>query len=351
MSSYCRGSRIYQRREAGLSLVELMIALVLGLVLSAGVITLFIESKRDYQVQEAISEVQESGRFAAEFIAHDARMAGFSGCSNDMATANTVDNAPPSVSNFSWGIEGHEGDSGAHPAKFPNALDGTDAVVFHVTDMSSELVVTNHNASSAQINVVNDHAFKPGAIMMIVDANCSNRGIFVMTSPTNSGENADNVVHNTGKTFTYGSTSGVGNCTKTLKGDFDCDGGTEVNQAYTEGSSVFSIVSVGYYIQDPSENSALTSPTLYRINFSSEFTAGATDNLQPLVEGVKNMDVLYGVRDGEDLHFKTADDITADEWPMVSVIRLEIEAESLTEVEGQTLDRTFVRTIKLRNRI
>jgi len=351
MRVYCRGSRFPEGRENGLSLVELMIALVLGLILSAGVITLFIESKRDYQVQEAISEVQESGRFAAEFIAHDARMAGFSGCSNDMATANTVANAPSSVSNFAQGIEGHEGDAGAHPAKFPNALDGTDAVVFHVTDMSSELVVTNHNASSAQINVVNDHAFKPGAIMMIVDANCSNRGIFVMSGPTNTNENADNVVHNTGKTFSYGASTGVGNCTKTLKGDFDCGGGTQVNQAYTEGSSVFSIVSVGYYLQDPSKNPALSSPTLYRINFSSEFTSGASDNLQPLVEGVRDLDVLYGVRDGDDLHFKTANNVTTDEWPLVSVIRLEIEAESLTDVEGSPVSRSFVRTIKLRNRI
>lgn len=338
-------------REKGLSLVELMIALVLGLLISAGVVTLFIESKRDYQVQEAISEVQENGRFAAEFIAYDARMAGFSGCSNDMATANTVDNAPPSVANFAQGIEGHEGDAGAHPAKFPNALDGTDAVVFHVTDMSSELVVTNHNASAAQINVVNDHAFKPGAIMMIVDANCSNRGIFVMSGPTNTNENADNVVHNTGADFTYGDTSDVSNCTKTLKGDFDCEGGTQVNQAYTEGSSVFSILSVGYYLQDPAKNSDLTSPTLYRINFSSEFTTGATDTLQPLVEGVKDLDVLYGVKDGDNLRFKKADSVTSSEWPLVSVIRLEILAESLTEVEGAPIERTFVRTIKLRNRI
>jgi type IV pilus assembly protein PilW len=108
---------------------------------------------------------------------------------------------------------------------------------------------------------------------------------------------------------------------------------------------------VGYYIQDPAENSALTSPTLYRVNFSSEFTSGASDTLQPLVEGVKDLDILYGVRDGQNLIYKKADSITNDEWPLVSVVRLEILAESLTEVEGSAVERTFVRTIKLRNRI
>ncbi|MBW4936402.1 PilW family protein [Marinobacter sp. F4206] len=344
-----------QRHQAGLSLIELMIALVLGLFLSAGVITIFISAKQDYQVQDAISQVQENGRFSLEFLSRDIRMAGFSGCTNEMPTANSIENAPASVGSFEEGIEGFDGDTGTLPAaRFPKALSNSDAIILHVADMGSELVVNNHNPNAAQIDVTNAHSFKPGAIMMIVDSNCSNRGIFVMSGPTNTNDNAENVVHNTGKKFTYGSVSNVENCSKALKGEYTCaDQSGASSTAYTDGSSVFSITSVGYYIRDPAQDATLTSPTLYRVNFSSEFDTAGTDVYQPLVEGVSDLDVLYGVYDetADTLQYKTADAVTtADEWQSVTTVRLEVEAESLTAVEGAPIQREYVRTVKLRNR-
>lgn len=341
--------------QLGLSLVELMIALVLGLLLSTGVITIFISAKQDYQVQDAMSQLQENGRFSLEFLARDIRMAGFSGCSNDMPTANSVDNAPPSVGGFAEGLEGFDGDEATVPtSRFPSVLANTDAVVLHVADIGSELVVNNHNPSSAKIDVTNAHAYKPGAIMMIVDSNCSSRGIFVMSAPTNNNDNATHVVHNTGKTFSYGSVSGVGNCTKALKGDFSCDDTANASStAYSDGSSVFSITSIGYYIRDPAQDNTLTSPTLYRVSFSSEFDATGADVYQPIVEGVSDLDILYGVYDesAKTLQYKTANAVeVADEWRQVISVRLEVEAQSLTPVEGSALTRTYVRTVKLRNR-
>ena len=341
--------------QRGLSLVELMIALVLGLVLSTGVITVFISAKQDYQVQDAISQVQENGRFSLEFLARDIRMAGYSGCSNDMPTANAIENAPVSVGSFEEGLMGYEGDSATLPsARFPNALPGTDAIVIHLADLSSELAVTNHNPSSAQIDVTNSHGYKPGAIMMLVDSNCSNRGIFVMSGPTNNNDNASNVVHNTGKSFTYGSVSGVSNCTKALKGDFTCDDTSGASStAYSNGSSVFSISSFGYYIRDPDQDSTLQSPTLYRVNFSSEFSTSASDVYQPLVEGVSDLDILYGVRSASSdaMEYKTATEVeSSDEWKSVISVRLELKAESLTDVDGAPVSRRYVRTVKMRNR-
>lgn len=190
--------------------------------------------------------------------------------------------------------------------------------------------------------------------MMIVDSNCSNRGIFVMSGPTNNNDNASNVVHNTGKSFSYGSVSGVTNCTKSLKGNFTCDDTSGASStAYSDGSSVYSITSVGYYVRDPSQDNTLTSPTLYRVQFSSQFDTAGGDVYQPMVEGVSDLDVLYGVYDdsAETLQFKTADAVeAADEWGSVITVRLDVEAESLTNVEGSPVTRRFVRTVKLRNR-
>lgn len=67
------------RFQKGLSLVELMIAITLGLILMTGVIQLFISSKDTFRTQQAVSRVQETGRLAVEFINRDLRMAGFTG--------------------------------------------------------------------------------------------------------------------------------------------------------------------------------------------------------------------------------------------------------------------------------
>ncbi|NEX17167.1 MAG: hypothetical protein C1943_11175 [Halochromatium sp.] len=64
-------------RQRGFTLVEVMIALTIGLFLSGGILALFITSKQSYHVSEAMSEVQERGRFAIEFLARDLRQAGF----------------------------------------------------------------------------------------------------------------------------------------------------------------------------------------------------------------------------------------------------------------------------------
>lgn len=337
-------------KQGGLSLVELMVALVLGLLLSAGVVTIFITAKQDYQLQDAVSQVQENGRFGLEFLARDIRMAGFSQCSNQMPTANSVENAPSSVTNFEEGIQGFEGDGGTSlPADFPDSLDGTDAVVIHTANSDDEFTVTKHKPNSAQISVVGTHTFPAGSILMIVDSNCSSRGIFVMTGPNSGTKN--NAVHNTGKTFTVGGSSGVGNCTKALKGDFDCSNQSGASQtAYSDGSSVFAISSFGYYIKDPAKESSIDSPTLYRRNLATPLSGG-TISEQPLVEGVSDMDILYGVRSGNNVQYKDADAVeSADEWEDVISVRLDIEAQSLTSVEGAPIIRNFERTVRLRNR-
>lgn len=64
-------------RQKGLSIIELMVALVVGMVLIAGVLQVFLSSRNTFAVNEAMSRVQENGRFALEFIARNARQAGY----------------------------------------------------------------------------------------------------------------------------------------------------------------------------------------------------------------------------------------------------------------------------------
>lgn len=74
--------------QKGLSLIELMIAITLGLILMTGVIQLFISSKDTFITQQATSRVQETGRLAIEFINRDLRMAGFTGFRGRISAIN-----------------------------------------------------------------------------------------------------------------------------------------------------------------------------------------------------------------------------------------------------------------------
>ncbi|HTF97256.1 MAG TPA: PilW family protein [Cellvibrio sp.] len=87
-------SRKYQN---GLSLVELMIAIALGLFLMAGLVQMFIGSKVTFTAQQGLSRVQENGRLAIEFISSDVRMAGFMGFN---ARATTTSIGSPSITNM-----------------------------------------------------------------------------------------------------------------------------------------------------------------------------------------------------------------------------------------------------------
>jgi type IV pilus assembly protein PilW len=63
--------------EAGLTLVELMIAMAIGLLLVLLIGTLFVGSKQTYRTQEGLARVQESGRFVMESLGRNMREAGY----------------------------------------------------------------------------------------------------------------------------------------------------------------------------------------------------------------------------------------------------------------------------------
>jgi type IV pilus assembly protein PilW len=66
--------------QTGLSLIEIMIALLIGAFLIGGVLQIFIGSKQTYRMQENLSRLQENGRFAMDFIGRDVRMTSYWGC-------------------------------------------------------------------------------------------------------------------------------------------------------------------------------------------------------------------------------------------------------------------------------
>jgi type IV pilus assembly protein PilW len=77
-------------KQKGLTLIEIMISLLLGVFLLGGVIGIFINTKQTYRVQDALSRLQENGRYAIEFIARDIRMTDYRACATGTLTSPDV---------------------------------------------------------------------------------------------------------------------------------------------------------------------------------------------------------------------------------------------------------------------
>lgn len=120
---------------AGLSLVELMISMALGLIILAAVTTVFSNTSASRAELERTSRQIENGRYAVEILSDDLRLAGFAG-ELDVAAlpAPTALPDPCSITATEWPaalpihVQGYDNGAGA-PACLPALQAGTDVLV------------------------------------------------------------------------------------------------------------------------------------------------------------------------------------------------------------------------------
>ncbi len=76
--------------QRGLTLIELMVAMAIGLVVMATMVKVYVDSSRLYRFNDEFSQMQANGRFALEFMRRDARLAGFWGCNQYIDVVNQI---------------------------------------------------------------------------------------------------------------------------------------------------------------------------------------------------------------------------------------------------------------------
>src|ERR1700754_3135223 len=79
------------QRSRGVTLVELMVALVLGLIVAGGIVTIFLSTSSSNRAQVQLARLQEEGRFAVTRIATDLKLAGAQYCSGTSGVATYQD--------------------------------------------------------------------------------------------------------------------------------------------------------------------------------------------------------------------------------------------------------------------
>lgn len=159
-------------KQVGLSLVELMVAVTIGLFLMLVVANLFIGSKQTYTNQDNLSRLQENGRFAIALMGKAIREAGYHNMSFNPPAGYYAANAPKSPTwPYSPGIlviTGTEGTSGApdsitlaqdSPVDCLNAALAVPAQNKYSINSSQQLICTslpNSNAVGVLLDGVED---------------------------------------------------------------------------------------------------------------------------------------------------------------------------------------------------
>jgi type IV pilus assembly protein PilW len=67
-----------QRKQRGMSLIELMISMTIGLIILAGVVNIFIASRSTTRYSEGLQSIQENGRHGVFVMQSALRQAGYS---------------------------------------------------------------------------------------------------------------------------------------------------------------------------------------------------------------------------------------------------------------------------------
>ncbi|HEX8614512.1 MAG TPA: PilW family protein [Telluria sp.] len=119
-------SRSYRLRQAGLGLVELLVALVLGLVVTLVAASLLVSAQSGYAAQNALAQTDDAGRFALDAIERAVRQGAFVDLDRE--------EAPPSPASSAARISGLDnhllgsGGSGVANAR-PGGINGSDVLV------------------------------------------------------------------------------------------------------------------------------------------------------------------------------------------------------------------------------
>lgn len=339
------------RRQQGLSLVEILVALLLGAVITVGIVQMFTANRMTYQVNMGQARLQENARFAMDFITASMRMAGYHGCSGRTDILNVLDGPVNAVDQFDMddAITGHTGQGGGWtPAldSLPADIDtaaiapGTDVLVMR-TVLDDGIGFTGQTpANSAQSFVTlpidcssaDCENYEPGTVIMASD--CVKTAIFMITNSTGQPNTDDMLlVHNTGTTI-----NGFSNGSNPID---------QLGDSFNDDASVFRIGSEVFYIAPGAGTNNAGDMTL------ALWRKRGQEAPVELVSGIQGLRLLYGEdTDGDRVPNRYRSIHQVGNRGNIVTIRVTISVTSVDAVaDGDVLQRDFTKTIAIRNRI
>ena len=321
-------NRTPSRSQRGITLVEMMVALSIGLIVVGAVISVYLAQSQVAKSSNAQASIQSAENAIAAMLVPSVRGAGFTGCGTvSKAISNLVTGGPAPVGTLNGAVPstlasiigydytGTAGASTSYSITALNAANGPaangwipslDTTLLNHVIPGSDVVVAFGPATGAQptgvtavttgnaINVTDTSGFTVGTLAAVSD--CLKSSVFLVTA-----KNAT--------TLTHGASAAVmNNATASLS----------VN--YQPGAQVVPLQQTAYFVSQDTNGgqSVLTRATL------TISAGGGGWTFEPLVPGVESMQALYGVNSGTSqlpqVQYFAANGVT--DWTQVVSVRL-----------------------------
>ncbi len=350
MTSRIVKTSIGRTRQLGLSLVELMVSILIGLIVLAGVVQVMVSSKTMYLGQEDMSFIQENARYALDVIGRDLQNAGHWGCAGSNSTVafalEVTDEQRILLGDSTTGLQpvmgftdaNHpdlyrddirtpEGDLVNEPGNTAPARPTPDSFIVRRAE-GPEVPIVNH-ANSAIVLAAATPGISDSRALVGVAEDCQRVGIF------GAGEVNNAVI----------SYAACASLKPSRGGSHDCANPGPYEQ-FLPGSTIMPLASHAYYVG----NSTLLQgqPALKR-----RALGNGTAIEEEIALGVEDMMISYGVDTNGDGHpdeYVAADDavFTGDpsNWSRVYAVQVNLVFRSQG---GNLADGTDARTILGRN--
>jgi len=312
------------RNHHGFTLIEIMVAMLIGLFLMGGVLQLFSGMNTSARLQQQMGYLQENGRLAIELLSKDIRNADYWGCAANVNVGSVIDPEGDGYNKAIHGAQAQNGLSGTDGADgAAGEQDAPDTITLRGTSGMGDIVIESHQIQAATIQAsgADVNNLKLGQIVMI--SNCSSADMFQITNdPSKSGQQVN---HGTGGNVKPGNAAtysqGEGNCTNCFQTSYE-DTGALLLVPY---STTFAIL----------DSPASGLPALFMTN------TGNCPTGCELIEGVENMQIQYGEDTTDDRsvnRYVDADEAGLDMNNVIAVkISLLVRTEQTIAGSGQTL--------------
>lgn len=396
----------FKNTQHGLSLIELMVAITLGLLLTAAVIQVFVSNRTAFRSQDSQSRMQEGGRFVIDYLTRDIRMAGFVGCPKiDLMKDEEVqslvgEKIKPTASNIIFGF-----DNVTASTKSPiidralNAVPNTDVLVIRkAVGRGVHLTESINNVSSAVVAFNNgDTEFKNGDLVILSD--CQKMNLYeainvtktdasttmAIAAKSSGGESEATEPAESETANPEAQEGGASNPEGGEVAETDPEAGTAPptteslkDRGYSMEAEVFPYEVLTYFIRDTERETPAGNPiyALYmlRANTAKDRSATTAQAAVELIDGVEDMQLQYGLDINKDLvvdEYKVANDVT--DWSQVVSVKLHVlmhstednvagkegsvqeqsiqfNGETITSEDGR-LRKVFTTTVALRSRL
>lgn len=343
-------SSMYRKYQAGIGLIELLISMLIGLFIMAGVLQMFSTTSQNQVATSGSSRIQENIRYAFARIEEDLFQAGNLGCTNAPSLSRYDRDSDNSRFNNFLGVDSTPVTPNSH-YDFLNIVYGTTQAldshpkaavntdIFRIRYVSHELKIPVESVDAANEFTIDENhddfgKIKKGEIVSV--SNCSAGAIFVLTSDPDS---------NGKVTVGTGTTSGIYNTDTNLQLESSVARSSK-NFLYAGTTGAYE-----YYIgtSASAEGSETCSATNQGVCALYRSTGASTSS--EILQGVHDMEVLYGYTDEDgNLFYSTTANAVGNvnwDWNLVDRMKITLSFNSIenAQIKGNNINGLLIKDV------